>query len=140
MTIREILIKVLKEEGNIKSNFLDFETQVGENEGNNIPHFHLDNKEIGNKQKKTSIRLDIPYYFLHGDKRYILNSKERKELVKWLNEKPSEGVLPDKNGEKPKTNWQALVNVWNIYYPQAMVSCNMPNYSILSCDYNLKKY
>lgn len=138
MTIREILIKFLKEERNIKSGFLDFEVQVGESEGDNIPHFHLDNKEQGNKQKKTAIRLDMPSYFLHGDKKYILNSKERKELVKWLNEKPASGLLLDKNGNYPKTNWQALVNIWNIYYPQATITCNIPNYSILCCDYKLK--
>lgn len=138
MTIREILIKILKEERNIKSGFLDFEVQIGEFEGDNIPHFHLDNKEQGNKQKKTAIRLDMPYYFLHGDKKYILNSKERKELVRWLNEKPANGLLLDKNDNYPKTNWQALVNIWNVYYPQAIIACNIPNYSILYCDYKLK--
>lgn len=54
----------------------------------NIPHFHLDNGEIGNKKKKTAIRLDMPFYFLHGDKTYILNSKEKKLFILWIKSKP----------------------------------------------------
>ena len=114
----------------------DFKVQLGENEGDNIPHFHLDNGEIGKKQKKTAIRIDMPYYFLHGDKTYILNSKERKNLIAWLNAKPiykkgNEG----ENGELPKSNWENLRNMWNRYYPQAKVTCNQIDYSNLCKDY-----
>jgi hypothetical protein len=114
----------------------DFKVQLGENEGENIPHFHLDNGEIGKKQKKTAIRIDMPYYFLHGDKTYILNSKERKNLIAWLNAKPiykkgNEG----ENGELPKNNWENLRNMWNRYYPQAKVICNQIDYSNLCKDY-----
>lgn len=44
--------------------FLKFEVQFGEDEGKNIPHFHLDNGEIEKKKKKTAIRLDMPNYNL----------------------------------------------------------------------------
>ena len=97
---------------------------------------NLDNEEVGKKQKKTAIRIDMPYYFLHGDKTYILNSKERKNLIAWLNAEPiykkgNEG----ENGEFPKNNWENLRNMWNRYYPQAKITCNQIDYSNLCKDY-----
>jgi len=119
------------------NDFLDFKIQLGENEGDNIPHFHLDNFEIGKKQKKTAIRIDIPYYFIHGDKKYILNSSEKKDLLIWLIQEPKNIAKgnTDENGKPPKTNWENLRNMWNNYYPQAKIKGAMPNYVILSKDY-----
>ena len=129
------LAEALTEERNGGENN-GFKVQLGENEGKNIPHFHLDNEENGKKQKKTAIRIDMPYYFLHGDKTYILNSKERKNLIAWLNAEPiykkgNEG----ENGEFPKNNWENLRNMWNNYYPQAKITCNQVDYSNLCKDY-----
>ena len=94
MKLKEVynLAKAINEERAGGEN-TDFKVQLGENEGENIPHFHLDNGEIGSKRKKTAIRLDMPYYFLHGDKTYILNSKERKNLIAWLNTKPEKSKI-----------------------------------------------
>lgn len=50
MKLKELIDKILKEEKSAKD-LLGFDVQLGENEGN-IPHFHLDNGEIGNKKKK----------------------------------------------------------------------------------------
>ena len=113
-----------------------FKVELGENEGENIPHFHLDNGETGKKQKKTAIMIDKPYYFLHGDKTYILNSKERKILIAWLNARPIyKKGNEDENGKPPKNNWENLRNMWNNYYPQAKITCPMPNYNLLEKDY-----
>ena len=113
-----------------------FKVELGENEGENIPHFHLDNGEIGKKQKKTAIMIDKPYYFLHGDKTYILNSKERKILIAWLNARPIyKKGNEDENGKPPKNNWENLRNMWNNYYPQAKITCNQVDYSNLCKDY-----
>ena len=46
------------------------------------PHFHFINKE---KKIEGCIRLDIPDYFKHDGKDGMLNSNERKNLIKWLN-------------------------------------------------------
>lgn len=112
----------------------EFRIDIGENEGPHIPHFHMDNDEKGKKQKKTAIRLDMPYYFLHGDKRYILNSKERKLLVTWLNSKPDIDNK-DANGVSPKNNWESLKNAWNNNSPDAAINCEQPNYNLLEKDY-----
>lgn len=132
--------KALTEERNDGENN-GFKVQLGENEGENIPHFHLDNGETGKKQKKTAIRIDMPYYFLHGDKIYILNSKERKILIAWLNTKPEKSKINKNNetGELPKNNWENLRNMWNNYYPQAKITCNQVDYSNLCKDYKQRE-
>ena len=81
--------------------------------------------------------IDKPYYFLHGDKTYILNSKERKILIAWLNTKPEKSKINKNNetGELPKNNWENLRNMWNNYYPQAKITCNQVDYSNLCKDY-----
>ena len=129
------LAEVLTEERKSGKNN-GFKVELGENEGENIPHFHLDNGEIGKKQKKTAIMIDKPYYFLHGDKTYILNSKERKILIAWLNARPIyKKGNEDENGKPPKNNWENLRNMWNNYYPQAKITCNQVDYSNLCKDY-----
>lgn len=136
MNLKEIVDKILTEERN-GNDFLEFNVQLGESEGENIPHFHLDNGEIGNKKKKTAIRLDMPFYFLHGDKTYILNSKEKKLFVLWINSKPKKIVKGnEQDGKLPKNNWENLRNMWNNYYPQAKINCSdTPNYNLLEKDY-----
>ena len=133
MTLKNIINSIFVEERN-GGGFLDFEAFVGEFEGNNIPHFHLENKI---RKLKTAIRLDMPYYFLHGDKTYILNSKERKILIAWLNTRPEKSKINKNNetGELPKNNWENLRNMWNNYYPQAKITCNQVDYSNLCKDY-----
>ena len=135
MKFEEALLLAEERNGNT---FLSFEVELGENEGNNIPHLHLDNKEISEKKKKkTAIRLDMPYYFLHGDKTYKLNAKEKKLFYIWLNQKPKQiakgNVKAD--GTLPKNNWENLVTMWNNYYPQAAVKYSMPDYLSLEKDY-----
>ena len=80
--------------------------------------------------------IDKPYYFLHGDKTYILNSKEKKLFILWINSKPSKIIKGnEQNGELPKSNWENLRNMWNNYYPQVKITCPMPNYNLLERDY-----
>ena len=135
MKFEEALIIAEERNG---GDFLKFEVQLGEDEGKNIPHFHLDNGEIGKKKKKTVIRLDMPYYFLHGDKTYIFNTKEKKAFVLWINQKLSfdTPVNKDVEGKLPKNNWENLRKKWNNYNPQAKIKCSgMPNYRKKKKDY-----
>ena len=46
MKFEEVLIIAEERNG---GDFLKFEVQLGEDEGKNIPHFHLDNGEIGKR-------------------------------------------------------------------------------------------
>ena len=59
-----------------------FEVYINTDDGGNIPHFHYRTKNTW--EFHTCIRLDIAEYFHHDGKEDILNSKQRKQLVKFL--------------------------------------------------------
>ena len=75
------------------------------NDNGNIPHFHYIDSETRGKKFHTCIRLDKAEYFYHGSKQDILNSKQRKELVEFLNTKH--------HRYENETNWQHLLYLWN---------------------------
>ena len=94
--------------------------------------------------------LNEPYYFLHGKRKYILNSKELKRLLLWLRNKPTEKIARDANGNLPRNNWENLRNNWNLVNPSKEqlapldhninVNSQMPNYSLLKINYNEKHF
>ena len=134
LNIKNIVNKILFEERD-GGEFGDFEVEVGESEGTNIPHIHLNNGEKGKKQKKTAIRLDMNRYFIHGDKTYRLNSGERKQFVEWLKSPVTSTKNPNKKGEPPKSNYENLINIWNNYYNQEIKQINIDLYLSLLLDY-----
>lgn len=75
------------------------------NDGGKIPHFHYFDDETRGKKFHTCIKLETAEYFHHGGKNDILNSKQRKELVTFLNS--------PHHRYKEETNWQHLVYLWN---------------------------
>lgn len=74
------------------------------NDPGNIPHFHVFNNQ---NPKKTTlnacIKIETPEYFKHGNHTDILNGKQMKSLIKFLNSKRKEN----------KTWWQHLLELWN---------------------------
>lgn len=61
--------------------FADYTCSVYGKEGS-VPHFHFYTKD---KKISGCIRLDAPDYFVHGKHKSKLSSKERKQLMEWLN-------------------------------------------------------
>ena len=96
-----------------------FEVYVNTDDGGNIPHFHYRTK--GTWEFHSCIKLEKAEYFEHEGKEGKLNSRQRKELVKFLNK-----VDEDEN----KTNWQIIVSEWNRNNSNVKVNKNlqMPNY------------
>lgn len=94
-----------------------FEIFVYTNDGGNIPHFHYKSNNF-----HTCIRIDSAKYFEHGSKQGKLNTKQKKLLVKFLQDK-------DKY-DNNKTNWQTLVIEWNRNNSNISIDLNtpMPNY------------
>ena len=58
MKYAEAIKIVINEERN-GGDFGEFHIELGENEGENIPHFHLDNQETSSSKKKKSAILKI---------------------------------------------------------------------------------
>ena len=83
------------------------------------PHFHYTNKD---KNFHTCIEIEDAKYFLHGNKKDILNNRQLKNLVDFL-EGPSKL-------EKYNTNWELIKDLWNLGDRQQYVNndCKMPDY------------
>jgi len=102
-----------------------YEVYVNTDDGGDIPHFHYRKK--GTWEGHTCIRLDKPEYFQHGDKQATLNSKQRKELVKFLQSKPTRTT-------RFSTNWEYLLDAWNANNSNVEIPVDliMPDYNKLS--------
>lgn len=83
---------------------------VNYKDGGNIPHFHyVDEGTRGTDNKKgfhTCIKIESPEYFLHEGKMDVLNTKQRKELEKFLNDKFDDDKVN-------MTNWEFIRLSWN---------------------------
>lgn len=87
------------------------------NEIANIPHFHI----VGNKFH-TCIKIEKAEYLHHSEKD-VLNHKEKKELMKFLNSN-------DKWGEQ---NWVVLLKEWERNNPNTSIDIKqpIPDYTLL---------
>lgn len=83
----------------------DYEIYINTNDGGKIPHFHYRKAKNWN-EFHTCIMIEKADYFHHGSKQDILNSKQKKELVEFLANKPK--------SKRYQTNWELLVEMWNL--------------------------
>lgn len=100
---------------------------VRANEGP-ISHFHIvDSNSLGRKFH-TCVQIVEPKYFHHTGKEDALNSREIKELIKFLN---SSCEMEEFNNG---TNWRLIRFIWNINNPKFRVDKNieMPDYTLLN--------
>ena len=85
--------------------FDEYEIYIHTDDPGNIPHFHIWDAETKGNKYHTCIRIDKPEYFHHTGKEDILNSKDKKDLVKFLKSKPK--------NKRYDNYWQILVDEWN---------------------------
>lgn len=104
------------------------EIYVNTDDGGNIPHFHMRDKRDWAKFH-TCICIEQPSYFLHDGKEDVLNSKQRKELVRFMQSKPSIA----KYATKFDNNWELVCFLWDINNSNVNIADNavMPDYSKL---------
>lgn len=105
--------------GKISADGDTFEIYVNTDDAGKIPHFHLRCINEWNKFH-SCIRVESAKYFLHGSKDDKLNSKQRKELQKFMLE-PSTAKLYDENGNRIN-NWQYICILWNDNNSDVMIS------------------
>lgn len=89
-----------------------------------IPHFHF---YTNNPDAGGCIRLDKPEYFIHGNHKEKLSSKDRKNITKWLQS-------PHKSfGKYGATNWQVICIYWDDNNPTHPFNkdAEMPDYNLL---------
>lgn len=102
-----------------------FDVYVHTDDSGKIPHFHIWDEATRGQQFHTCIKLLSAEYFHHTGKEGILNTKQRKELIKFLTSKP--------NNNRYETYWQLLVDMWNINNSDVIVNSDieMPDYTLL---------
>ena len=93
---------------------------VWTNDPGNIPHFHIVDSNTRGEKFHTCLKIESPEYFHHSGKEDVLNNKERKELLKFLNSK-------DKWGEQ---NWIVLLKEWERNNSNSSIDINqvIPDY------------
>lgn len=101
------------------------EVYVRSNEGGNKPHFHIWDKNTQGQKFHTCVEIKKPVYFHHTGKEDVLNSKQKKSLIKFLstNSEDFPGM----------TLWNVLVRLWNMSNSNMKVDPNlkMPDYMTL---------
>ena len=96
----------------------EWEVEVYYTEGH-YPHCHVTTPWGA----VSAPRLDIPGYFIHEGKRYIMNAQERKEFDKFMRQR---------NKKEPTlTNWQYCSERWN-----AGISANNRNNEVNCSNLN----
>lgn len=99
-----------------------YEIYVNTDDSGKIPHFHYRKKNEWDKFH-TCIKIEKAEYFLHGGKNDKLNSRQKKELIIFLNKKTNRNMR----------NWDHIVDMWNMNNSDVLVdeSTKMPNYNNL---------
>jgi hypothetical protein len=87
----------------------------------NIPHFHIVDKTTLGDKFHTCIKIETSEYFHNTGKVDVLNSKERKQLLDFLNNSNELGV----------SNWKYLLLSWNTNNSTKKVNINIqiPDYT-----------
>ena len=99
----------------------NYEIYVNTNDSGKIPHFHY-RKANDWVAFHTCIKIEKAEYFHHGNNQDILNSKQKKELVEFLKDKPK--------SKRYETNWDLLVEMWNLNNSDVEIDegVEMPDY------------
>ena len=103
----------------------NYEIYVNTNDSGSVPYFHYRNANDWTKFH-TCIEILNPKYFHHGNKNDTLNSKQIKQLHKFLISK----VNIPKYEDKFKNNWELICFLWDINNSSVQIpdDATMPNY------------
>ena len=93
-------------------------------EGDNIPHFHIYNKNLkskkGHKYFSSAIMINDASFFDHGPHRDLLNKSQINKLLYFLNSVDDDG----------ETMWIKILKAWNNSHKNSKVDItkSIPNY------------
>lgn len=116
--------------GKIKTDGDTYEIFVNTDDAGNIPHFHF--RCIDDWSKFHScIEIARAEYFSHGSKQDKLNSKQRKELQKFMCE-PTNSRFYHEDGSRIN-NWEYICELWNLNNSDVQLDDNIeqPDYTKL---------
>lgn len=102
-----------------------YEVYVNTDDGGKIPHFHYRLKNDWNKFH-TCIKIESPEYFHHTGKESVLNSKQIRSLIRFLNSP----VSLSQYSEKFSNNFELIIFLLNINNSDVIVDpeTKIPDY------------
>ena len=89
---------------------------IWSNDGGNIPHFHIVDKATMGNEFHTCVKIMCAEYFHHTGKEDVLNSKQKKTLMKFF-------TMSDKWGDN---YWDIVLQEWNRNSSKIEVDRNLP--------------
>ena len=89
---------------------------IWSNDGGNIPHFHIVDKATMGNEFHTCVKIMSAEYFHHTGKEDVLNSKQKKTLMKFF-------TMSDKWGDN---YWDIVLQEWNRNSSKIEVDRNLP--------------
>lgn len=107
--LKEVLIdrfdpnKLLLEMAKVGEPNSELTIYIRSNDPGNIPHFHIVDSATLGDEFHTCIKIETPEYFHHTGKENVLNSKQKKMLMKFFSRK-------DKWGDN---YWDIVLQEWN---------------------------
>ena len=99
--------------GGIDNNLVAY---VRSNDPGNIPHFHIVDKSTLGSKFHTCVKIESPEYFHHTGKEGVLNSKQRKSLVNFLNSLTPLEI----------SHWEFLLLTWNTNNSNKKLRMDLP--------------
>lgn len=108
--------------------FDDVDVLVWSNDPGKIPHFHIIDSNSRGNEFHCCIEIKNPKYFFHDGKEDTLNSRDIKDLIKFLNSSSNSKRFSS------FTNWQVLVTLWNMNNSDIEIDedIEMPDYTLLN--------
>lgn len=105
----------------------DLELIIWTDDPGNIPHFHIRDRSTHGDNFHCCVKITELEYFNHTGKEDKLNSKQRKNLVDFLNSTSKLGNIEVKN-------WDKVIMYWNDNNSSILLDSNteMPNYLLLN--------
>ena len=124
-TIVESQVEPLLEMARVGYMNPQLEVYVGTNDGGEIPHFHIRGRNE-KTFKEVCVKYETAEYFNHGPHKGKLNSKQVKELYRFM--------LSPSEDEPEKTNWKVAVIEWNRNNSRHKLNPNIdcPNYRTIN--------
>lgn len=92
----------------------------------NIPHFHIRDISTKGDEFNCCVRIDKAEYFKHTGKEDVLNHKQKKNLIEFLNSTSKLGGIEIKN-------WDKVIMYWNDNNSKLILpdDLEMPDYNLL---------
>ena len=104
----------------------NLELIIWTDDSGNIPHFHLRDRSTKGEKFHSCIRIDKPEYFIHTGKENKLNSKQKKNLMAFLQQNTTLGTATI-------TNWDKVIMYWNDNNSDVIIDSDIPipDYTLL---------